>query len=34
LGLAKKAAEQAKRKVPIKYIVVSLRGEILKEEWV
>jgi len=34
LGLAKDAAGQAKRKVPIKYIVVSLQGEILKEEWV
>lgn len=34
LGLAKDAAGQAKRKVPIKYIVVSLQGDILKEEWV
>jgi hypothetical protein len=34
LGLAKKASESANRKVPIKSIVVGLKGEILKEEWV
>jgi hypothetical protein len=34
LHLAKQAAAQAKRKVPIKSIIVSLRGEILQEEWV
>ncbi|MEK7448791.1 MAG: 4Fe-4S ferredoxin [Planctomycetota bacterium] len=34
LQLAKQAAESAKRKVPIKYIVVGVQGEILKEEWV
>ncbi len=33
LNLAQEAASHAKRKVPIKYIVVSLQGEILKEEW-
>ena len=33
VGLAQEAAKQAQRKVPIKYVVVSLRGEILKEEW-
>lgn len=33
LNLAKEAAQTAKRKVPIKYIVVSLQGEILEEEW-
>jgi len=33
LGLAKQAADQAKRKIPIKKIVVSLKGEILQEEW-
>jgi len=34
LRLAEQAAQSASRKVPIKYIVVSLQGEILKEEWV
>jgi hypothetical protein len=34
LHLAKTAAAQATRKVPIKNIVVGLQGEILKEEWV
>ena len=34
LNLAKKAADDAKRKIPIKSIVVSIKGEILKEEWV
>ena len=34
LQLAQKAAEKAKRKIPVKTIVVSLQGEILKEEWV
>ncbi|MDD5674090.1 MAG: hypothetical protein PHC61_08005 [Chitinivibrionales bacterium] len=33
LQLAQQAAEQATRKVPIKYAVVSLQGEILQEEW-
>lgn len=33
LELAKQAAQQSKRKVPIKYIIVSLQGEILSEEW-
>ncbi|MBA7551750.1 hypothetical protein ES705_44298 [subsurface metagenome] len=32
-GLTQEATKQAQRKVPIKYVVVSLRGEILKEEW-
>lgn len=32
LNLAQQALEQSKRKVPLKYIVVSLRGEILPEE--
>lgn len=32
--LAKEAAESANRKVPIKYIVMSLQGEVLQEEWV
>lgn len=34
LGLAKKASENAKRKVPIKSIIVGLKGDILKEEWI
>ncbi len=34
LSLAQQAARDAKRKVPIKYLVVGLQGEILKEEWV
>jgi hypothetical protein len=34
LGLAKKAAAQASRNVPIKSIVVGIQGDILKEEWV
>lgn len=33
LHLAQSAAGQAQRKIPIKAIVVSLRGEILREEW-
>ena len=31
--LARKAAEHATRKVPVKKIVVGLRGEVLREEW-
>jgi NAD-dependent dihydropyrimidine dehydrogenase PreA subunit len=34
LGLAKKAAEKADRKIPIKKIVVGVKGDILEEEWV
>lgn len=34
LQLAKQAASQAERKVPIKAMVVSLQGEIIKEQWV
>ena len=33
LNLAQQAAEGATRKVPIKYLVVGVRGEILQEEW-
>lgn len=33
LGLAQEAAKRAKRKVPIKYIIVSVEGTIFKEEW-
>lgn len=34
LNLAQKAATMTNRKVPIKKIIVSIEGEILKEEWV
>ena len=34
LRLAQKAVEESSRKIPVKNIVVSLQGEILKEEWV
>lgn len=34
LQLAKKAASQATRKIPIKAIVISLQGKVLSEEWV
>lgn len=34
LAMATKAAAAAKRKVPIKSLVVGLQGQILKEEWV
>lgn len=33
LNLAKRAVSQADRKIPIKSKVVSVRGEILREEW-
>jgi len=33
LNLAQQAAESATRKVPIKYVVVGVQGEILQEEW-
>ena len=32
-AIAQQAATQAKRKIPIKKIVVSLQGKILSEEW-
>ncbi len=34
LRLAKTAAQQASRKIPIKAVVVNLQGEELQEEWV
>jgi len=34
LHIAKQAAAQATRKVPIKCVTVGIKGEILKEEWV
>jgi ribosomal protein S19 len=33
LNLAQQAAKGAQRKVPVKYAVVGIQGEILKEEW-
>jgi len=33
LHLAKQAASKAKRKVPIKSVIVSIKGELLSEEW-
>jgi hypothetical protein len=33
LGLAREAAEKAARKVPIKYEVVSVQGEVIQQEW-
>ena len=33
LSLAKKASEKASRKIPIKSIIVGIKGDILKEEW-
>jgi hypothetical protein len=34
LALAQEAAQKATRKVPIKCVVVGLRGDILEESWV
>lgn len=34
VALAQEAAKEAKRKIPLKSIVVSLEGEILSEEWI
>ncbi len=34
VSMAQEAAQSANRKVPIKYIVMSLQGEILQEDWV
>lgn len=33
LRLAKEAAARASRKIPVKQIIVSLKGEVLREEW-
>ncbi|NWF57715.1 MAG: 4Fe-4S ferredoxin [Syntrophaceae bacterium] len=33
LNLAQQAAKEANRKVPVKYMVVGIQGEVLKEEW-
>jgi hypothetical protein len=34
IGLAKEAAARANRKIPVKQVVVGLRGNVLKEEWI
>lgn len=34
LHMAKKAASQASRKIPVKHVVVAIKGKILSEEWV
>jgi ferredoxin len=34
LRLAQEGAKKATRKVPIKYVVVGIKGDVLKEEWV
>lgn len=34
LTLAQQAAKKANRKVPIKYVIIGVQGNILKEEWV
>lgn len=34
LELARQATQDAERKVPIKYVVVGVQGEVLREEWV
>lgn len=33
LGLALEARKESRRKVPVKYVVVSLQGDVLQEEW-
>jgi hypothetical protein len=34
VGLAIKALQESSRKVPVRYVVVSLNGEVLQEDWV
>lgn len=34
LRIVQQAMEKATRKVPVKYIVLTLKGEILQEEWI
>jgi hypothetical protein len=34
VAMAQQALQQAKRKIPIKSIVLSLQGDVLSEEWV
>jgi hypothetical protein len=33
VGLVQKAVSESKRKIPIKYMIVGIQGEILQEEW-
>jgi len=33
LGIVQEGAKRASRKVPIKYVVIGVKGDILKEEW-
>ncbi len=33
IALAQEGAKRARRKVPIKYIIISVKGDIIKEEW-
>ncbi len=34
VGMAIEALKRSERKVPVKYVVVSLQGEVLQEDWV
>jgi len=34
LQLVRNASSRAERKVPVKQMIISLSGDILKEEWV
>jgi len=34
LALTQEAAKRANRKVPIKFIIIGIQGDILKEEWI
>lgn len=34
LLMTKKAVDEAKRNIPIKHIMISIKGEILKDEWI
>ncbi len=34
VSVAKQAAEQSSRKVPVKYIVVGVQGDVQQEEWI
>lgn len=34
LNLAQQAAQTAERKIPLKFVIVGVKGDILQEEWV
>ena len=34
LQMAQRAVQQAQRKIPVKLIVVGIKGEIIEEQWV